>query len=88
MGRGAFGATRAVVGATCCAGRHAYFFLDWCDPLCPRTIRNRENFFRGKELCLKNLNFDKRCKNDIDDNNDKICSRFIDTVSYEIEFTA
>ena len=64
------------------------FFLDWCDPLCPRTIRNRENFFRGKELCLKNLNFDKRCKNDIDDNNEKICSRFIDTVSYEIEFTA
>ena len=26
VGRGAFGATRAVVDATCCAGRHAYFF--------------------------------------------------------------
>ena len=45
-------------------------------------------FFQGKEMLFKNLDFNKRCKNEIKDNNEKLYSLFRDSLSQKIDFTA
>ena len=39
-------------------------------------------------MFFKNFDFDNRFKNEIEDNNEKIWSRFSDTVSQKNDFTA
>ena len=43
---------------------------------------------KGKEMFFKNFDFNKRCENDVEDNNEKNLSRLTDTLSQKIEFTA
>ena len=45
-------------------------------------------FFKAKNLFFLFLVFNKMCIKEIEDNNEKICSRFSDTVSHKFEFTA
>ena len=40
------------------------------------------------ELFFKNFDFNKICKNELDDKNEKIISRFGDELSQKIDFTA
>ena len=45
-----------------------------------------QNFFVGKELFFKNFDFNNRCQNEIEDKNEKIRSRFGNTLSQKIDF--
>ena len=46
------------------------------------------NIFKAKNFFFTNFDFRKRCKNQIEVNDDKIYSRFNYTVSHENDFTA
>ena len=46
-----------------------------------------QKIFQGKRFFIKNFDFNKRCKNEIEDNNENKWSRFSDTVSQKIDFT-
>ena len=48
---------------------------------------SRKMFFQGKEMLFKNLDFNKRCKNEIKDNNEKLYSLFSDSLAQKIDFT-
>ena len=43
-------------------------------------------FFKNAKFSI-NFDFYFRCKNEIEDKNEKICNRFNDTVSQEMPFT-
>ena len=45
-----------------------------------------DQIFLGKEFFF-NFDYNDVCKNEIEDNNEKICCRFGDTVSKKIDFT-
>ena len=45
-----------------------------------------KNFFQRKESVLKNFDLKNWCENEIEDNNEKICTRLSKTVSKKIDF--
>ena len=44
--------------------------------------------FLRQRFFFTNFDYNNRCKNKIEDNNQKICSQFSDIVSRKIDFTA
>ena len=46
-----------------------------------------KNFFKIEKF-FKNFYFKNRCKNELDDGNEKINCRFTDTVFHDIDYTA
>ena len=61
-------------------------FSDTCKKF--KICLEEQNFFQGKEFLIKNLNGDNMFKNEIQDKNEKLCTRFSDTISHKFDFTA